>query len=150
MNVARTWLFALLTLCFFEAGAGGQFVFAQDDGRAERSRSQSRRASAERGENRRRDRETEASVEESASEVQTGGSLRRSNRMEFDDRLVRGETAGAGAVVLFNRGRRPLPPLTAERTDFSQDTVRTILGPVDQPPAWPTKPARRPRRSGRR
>jgi len=54
------------------------------------------------------------------------GSLRRSNKMEFDARLVRGETAGTGAVVLFDRGQRELPSLTEERTGFLDATIREV------------------------
>ena len=60
----------------------------------------------------------------------SGGSLRRSGRMEFDSRLVRGETAGTGAVVLFNRGQRQLPELTDRRSGFLAPTVREIYGNI--------------------
>ncbi|MEM6959069.1 MAG: hypothetical protein AAF645_25535, partial [Myxococcota bacterium] len=76
--------------------------------------------------------------------VRTTGSLQRSNRMEFDARLVRGETAGAGAVVLFSRGSRPLPPLTGERRGFSRRTVRDVIGSRDA--AADDAPARQRRR----
>lgn len=52
--------------------------------------------------------------------------LRRSNRMEFDARLVRGETAGSGGVVLFDRGNRELPALTKTRTRFLEATLREV------------------------
>lgn len=66
-------------------------------------------------------------------EVQPGsGSLRRSNVMEFDARLVRGERAGSGAVVLFDRGQRPLPPLTRRRKRFLDPTLAVVLGPDDR------------------
>ncbi|MEO0321589.1 MAG: substrate-binding domain-containing protein [Myxococcota bacterium] len=45
----------------------------------------------------------EAGAADAGEDVQTVGSLRRSNNLEFDARLVRGQRAGAGAVVLFNR-----------------------------------------------
>lgn len=67
-------------------------------------------------------------------EVQPGsGNLRRSNVMEFDARLVRGETAGSGAVVLFDRGQRPLPPLTRRRKRFLDPTLALVArpGPTD-------------------
>jgi len=61
--------------------------------------------------------------------VQPGsGNLRRSNVMEFDARLVRGETAGSGAVVLFDRGQRPLPPLTRRRKRFLDPTLAVVAG----------------------
>lgn len=71
----------------------------------------------------------EAGAADAGEDVQTVGSLRRSNNLEFDARLVRGQRAGAGAVVLFNRGSRPLPPLTGERRGFTRATVVDVLGP---------------------
>lgn len=58
----------------------------------------------------------------------TTGSVRRSNRMEFDSRLVRGETAGTGAVVLFNRGARRLPELLERRSGFLRPTIEDVMG----------------------
>lgn len=57
-----------------------------------------------------------------------GTGLRQSNRMEFDARVVRGETAGSGAVILFERGPRHLAPLTKKRTRFLDDTIEGVLG----------------------
>jgi hypothetical protein len=59
----------------------------------------------------------------------TGSSLRRSNRMEFDPRLIRGESAGSGAVILFDRGRRALPPLAQRRRRFLRPTIEAAVGP---------------------
>lgn len=56
------------------------------------------------------------------------GSLRRSNRMEFDARLIRGETAGSGAVFLFQRTPRALPSMVPLRTSYLQETVQQTLG----------------------
>jgi hypothetical protein len=55
-------------------------------------------------------------------------SLRRGNRMEFDARLIRGESAGSGAVFLFQRAQRPLPSMITKRTSFLRDTVGSLLG----------------------
>lgn len=82
----------------------------------------------------------EESVEEEAEEVSgdsssapapegTSGNVRRSNRMEFDARLVKGEAAGSGAVILFDRGARKLPPLTHKRSRFLDASLRPVLGP---------------------
>lgn len=57
-----------------------------------------------------------------------GGATQRSDRMEFDARLVYGETAGSGAVILFERGQRQLPPLTKQRTEFLSATTEPIFG----------------------
>jgi len=54
--------------------------------------------------------------------------LQRSNRMEFDGRLIKGQTAGAGAVFLFERAPRPLPSMVARRTSYLDDTVASVLG----------------------
>ena len=51
--------------------------------------------------------------------------LRRSNRMDFDGRLIKGEKA-KGSVYLFQRAQRRLPPLlTLER-----DGINRIVYPV--------------------
>ncbi len=60
------------------------------------------------------------------------GATQRSNRMEFDARLVYGETAGSGAVILFERGQRHLPPLTKQRTRFLTATTEPVLGKKDK------------------
>jgi hypothetical protein len=51
------------------------------------------------------------------------------DNLEFDARVVRGETAGEGAVVLVDRGRRALRPLVRRRTRFLRPTLRAVLGP---------------------
>lgn len=100
-----------------------------------------------------------------------GGSLQRSNRMEFDARVVRGEAAGSGAVFLFERAPRPLPSMVARRTTWLDDTVRDVLGADWDPEAEgakdaepgknaaddpggkkpdSTRPAKRPRKKTRR
>jgi hypothetical protein len=57
-----------------------------------------------------------------------GSGMRHSRHMEFDARLVRGETAGSGAVILFDRGARDLPRLTRRRREFLNATVEPVLG----------------------
>ena len=54
--------------------------------------------------------------------------LQRGNRMEFDGRLIRGETAGSGAVFLFQRAPRPLPSMVIKRDSYLGGTVRTVFG----------------------
>ena len=73
----------------------------------------------------------ESAEAQGGEEVGDGGagSLRRSNRMEFDARLVRGETAGSGAVFLFQRAPRVLPSMVARRTSTLQDSVDAVLTP---------------------
>ncbi len=67
--------------------------------------------------------ETPEDVKETAS-----ATLQRGNRMEFDGRLIRGETAGSGAVFLFQRIPRPLPSMVKTRTSYLSDTVQEVLG----------------------
>jgi hypothetical protein len=56
-----------------------------------------------------------------------------SRRLEFDARLVYGETAGSGAVILFERGQRQLPPLTEQRKKFLTATIESVLGKKREP-----------------
>lgn len=48
--------------------------------------------------------------------------------IEFDERVVRGERVGPGAVALFDRMERPLVPLVRPRRDFVRPTVTRVLG----------------------
>jgi hypothetical protein len=57
--------------------------------------------------------------------------MRRSNRMEFDARLVKGERPKAGAVYLFQRAPRRLPPLVKLRQSYLGEIVDPILGAPD-------------------
>ncbi|WP_133621826.1 hypothetical protein [Bradymonas sediminis] len=67
-------------------------------------------------------------VAEGEADTSATPSLRRGNRMEFDARLIRGESAGSGAVFLFQRAQRPLPSMINKRNSFLRDTVDTLLG----------------------
>ncbi len=62
---------------------------------------------------------------------QAGGGLRRSNRMEFDARLVKGQTATSGAVYLFQRAPRKLPPLLKMHQSYLDRIVEPIFGKTD-------------------
>lgn len=66
--------------------------------------------------------------EEEEEEEATTATLQRGNRMEFDGRLIRGETAGSGAVFLFERAPRPLPSMVSTRRTYLFETVGTVLG----------------------
>jgi len=54
--------------------------------------------------------------------------LQRSNRMELDARVVRGETARSGAVYLFQRAPRRLPPLVGLQQSYLDEIVVPVLG----------------------
>ena len=56
-----------------------------------------------------------------------GATLQRSDRMEFDARLIRGERA-SGAVFLFQRAPRELPSMVERRKTFLEASVRSVLG----------------------
>ncbi len=63
------------------------------------------------------------------------GSLRRSGRMEFDERLVKGQAAKSGAVYLFKRVPRRLPGLVPMRRSYRRRIVEPVLGERELKPA---------------
>jgi hypothetical protein len=74
------------------------------------------------------------------SEGTTGdGALRRSNRMEFDERLVKGQAAKSGAVYLFKRVPRRLPGLVPMRKSYRRRIVEPVLGQRKLKPATYSK-----------
>lgn len=48
-------------------------------------------------------------------------------RVEFDDRLVRGQRHGAGAVYLFQRERVEMRSMVARPRSFRQRIVQTVF-----------------------
>jgi len=70
-------------------------------------------------------------ADQTQGDEQSGGggdaSLQRSDRMEFDARLIRGERA-SGAVFLFQRAPRELPSMVERRRTFLEASVRSVLG----------------------
>lgn len=71
----------------------------------------------------------QSSSSSSAPATRSGAPLRRSNRMEFDARLVKGQTAQSGAVYLFQRAPRRLPPLLKLKQSYLHLIVDPVLGP---------------------
>jgi hypothetical protein len=63
------------------------------------------------------------------------GTVRRSNRMEFDERLVKGQAAKSGAVYLFERAPRRLPGLVPMRRSYRKRIVEPVLGERELKPA---------------
>lgn len=61
-----------------------------------------------------------------ASAPPTGTALRRGARVEFDGRLVQGQTAKSGAIYLFARKRSELRSMVKERTSYRKEILRTI------------------------
>ncbi|MBW2731184.1 MAG: hypothetical protein JRH20_02260 [Deltaproteobacteria bacterium] len=54
------------------------------------------------------------------------GALRRGARVEFDGRLVQGQTAKSGAIYLFARMRSELRSMVAERNSYRKEILRTV------------------------
>ena len=100
---------------------------------AEATKKKRKKKKKKRRKGKRKAKQVEPEVEagDGAADEQGGApSLQRSNRMEFDGRLVKGERA-AGAVYLFKRTPRPLPPLLR----FERDVLNRIVWPVLRRPA---------------
>jgi len=68
-----------------------------------------------------------------SSDVVDPGSLRRGGRVEFDGRLVQGQTAKSGAIYLFARKRSELRSMVQERVSYRKEVLRTVC------PGWETK-----------
>lgn len=71
-------------------------------------------------------------AEVAGEEVAAGNTLRRSNRMEFDARVIKGQTATSGAVYLFNRAPRQLPALLKLEQSYLRLIVDPVLGPQEE------------------
>jgi hypothetical protein len=53
--------------------------------------------------------------------------LRRGERIEFDARLIQGQTAKAGAVYLFERASTNLRSMVKDRTSFRDKIIRMVF-----------------------
>ena len=65
-------------------------------------------------------------AQSTAAAPETSGALRRGARVEFDGRLVQGQTAKSGAIYLFARKRSELRSMVTERTSYRREILRTI------------------------
>ena len=63
----------------------------------------------------------------SASLVSAAPPTKRAAEMEFDARVIQGQRA-EGAVYLFQRAQRPLPPLLSFKRDYLGAITRPVLG----------------------
>lgn len=84
------------------------------------------------------DAASEAASEEPAEEAAAGApslSETQSRRLDFDARVIRGETAGRGAIVLFERGGRSFAPLARVRRKFLLPTILAVFGEEPARPA---------------
>ncbi len=68
------------------------------------------------------------SITERLEGDESEGSLRSSRRLEFDERLVKGQAAKSGAVYLFKRIPRRLPGLVPLRQSYRRRIVEPVLG----------------------
>ena len=59
-------------------------------------------------------------------------SLRRGARVEFDGRLVQGQTAKSGAIYLFARKRSELRSMVEERSSYRQEIIGTVYANSDK------------------
>lgn len=68
---------------------------------------------------------------QAAPPAAAGSALRRGARVEFDGRLVQGQTAKSGAIYLFARRRSELRSMVKERKKYRQEILRTVY-PKDE------------------
>lgn len=70
----------------------------------------------------------EAKVEEApkVSKGEDDRELRRGERVEFDGRLIEGQTAASGAIYLFERLPSELRSMVAERRSYRQEILETL------------------------
>lgn len=73
----------------------------------------------------------------------TGG-LRKGQRVEFDGRLVHGQTAKSGALYLFARKQAELRSMVLEKMSFRKEVLRTVYPGYGHPARSP-----RPKGGGR-
>jgi hypothetical protein len=89
------------------------------------------------GETEEKDGDADGAGEEEASESL---GFQRSGRMEFDERLVKGQAAKSGAVYLFQRTPRRLPGLVPYRRSYRTRIVEPVLGKRElKPPRYSTQ-----------
>ena len=62
----------------------------------------------------------------------TPENLQRGGRVEFDGRLVQGQTAKSGAIYLFARQRTDLRSMVRERQEYRKELLRSTFPPGDE------------------
>ncbi|MGF1511998.1 MAG: hypothetical protein ACFB9M_21105 [Myxococcota bacterium] len=72
--------------------------------------------------------QTSAPAPTPASEqsVSPPGGFRGPSRIDFDDRLIQGQTNKSGAVVLFSRKETNISSMVRRRKSFRHLTIRTV------------------------
>jgi len=62
-----------------------------------------------------------------AADAGDGQELRRGEKVEFDARLIQGQTAKAGAVFLFERVSSDLSSMVKERRSYRQEIIEEVF-----------------------
>jgi hypothetical protein len=70
--------------------------------------------------------ETQSEAQPAAAAAPDAASLQRGGRIEFDGRLVQGQTAKSGAIYLFARQRTDLKSMVRERESYRKEILRTV------------------------
>lgn len=64
---------------------------------------------------------------EASAASEDGKELRRGEKVEFDARLIQGQTAKAGAVFLFERVSSDLSSMVKERRSYRREIVEEVF-----------------------
>ena len=70
--------------------------------------------------------------------------LKRGERVEFDGRIIEGQTAAQGAIYLFERLPSELRSMVMERRSFQTEVMETLYPTAAPPAAAPGTPERPP------
>jgi len=111
----------------------GSDAWAQGRTRSKRSKSRYRRKAAPKVESTRREPEPAPRQEEPAAPESTSSTPPRSRgpaRIDFDDRLIQGQTNKSGAVYLYDRKELKTRSMIRERENFRSEILSTVY---DQP-----------------
>jgi hypothetical protein len=74
-------------------------------------------------------REKEAAAQGSAAPpAPTASAVRGPNRIDFNERLIQGQTNKSGAVYLYDRKELKTPSMIKKRESFREETLATIYG----------------------
>lgn len=89
--------------------------------------------------------EAPAAAAPQAAESEETRAIQRGERVEFDARLIQGQTAKAGAVYLFARVSTNLRSMVKERSSFRDKIVRTVFPTTEAAPPPPPAAAEAPK-----
>jgi len=71
-----------------------------------------------------------AATDDSADDT---GQIKRGERIEFDERLIQGQTAKAGALYLFDRKPSDLRSMVHERESYRTEMVEQVFPQESKP-----------------